>query len=121
MTQSHSLLLSHGLEDSLHLLPLLLGEVVGADPLLEELKAPLLLADPEQLLGAPLGGGESDHLSDEAPHKLVVFCHLSLGLARLNLEGVLGGLVTLFQTDTDFITGSHNNVSCRSESSNISL
>ena len=57
-----------------------------SDPLLEELEAPLLLSDPEQLLGAPLIGGESHNLSDEVPHKLVVFGHLSLGLGRLSLK-----------------------------------
>ena len=59
---------------------------MGSDPLLEELQAPLLLADPEQLLGAPLIGGESNHLSDQVPHKLVVLGQLSLGLARLGLK-----------------------------------
>jgi hypothetical protein len=39
-------LLPHGLEDVLHLLPLPLGEVVAAQPLLQELQAPLLLTDP---------------------------------------------------------------------------
>lgn len=43
-------LLPHGLDDGLHLLPLPLGEVVGPDPLLQELQAPLLLTDPQQLL-----------------------------------------------------------------------
>ena len=89
-------------------LPLLLGKVMRSDPLLEELEAPLLLSDPEQLLGAPLIGGESHNLSDEVPHKLVVFGHLSLGLGRLNLEGVFGGLVTLFQTNTDFVPRGHD-------------
>ena len=39
-------LLPHGLQHVLHLLPLLLGEVVRADPLLQELQATLLLTDP---------------------------------------------------------------------------
>ena len=40
-------LLSHGLEDALHLLPLPLGKVVGANTLLQELQATLFLSDPE--------------------------------------------------------------------------
>ena len=40
------MLLPHGLEDGLHLLPLPLGEVVGPNPLLQELQAPLLFTDP---------------------------------------------------------------------------
>ena len=89
-------------------LPLLLGEVMRSDPLLQELETPFLLSDPEQLLGAPLVGGESHHLSDEVPHKLVVFGHLSLGLRGLDLKGVLGGLVTLFQTNTNFVPRGHD-------------
>ena len=89
-------------------LPLLLGEVMRSDPLLQELETPFLLADPEQLLGAPLVGGKSHHLSDEVPHKLVVFGHLPLGLRGLDLKGVLGGLVTLFQTNTNFVPRGHD-------------
>ena len=40
-------LLSHGLENVLHLLTLLLGQVVGSDPFLQELQATLLLSNPK--------------------------------------------------------------------------
>ena len=88
--------------------PLLLGEIMRSDPLLKELETPLLLANPEQFLGAPLVRGESHHLSDEVPHKLVMLGHLPFGLGRLNLEGVLSGLVTLFQTNADFVSRGHD-------------
>ena len=39
-------LLPHGLENVLHLLTLLLGQVVGSDPFLQELQATLLLTNP---------------------------------------------------------------------------
>ena len=42
-------LLPHGLDDGLHLLPLPLGEVVRPDPLLQELQATLLLANPADI------------------------------------------------------------------------
>ena len=84
-TQSRILLLSHGLEDGLHLLPLLLGQVMRADPLFEELQASLLLSDSKQLLGASLVGGEPNHLSHQIPDKLVVLGQLALGLDRLSL------------------------------------
>lgn len=41
-------LLPHGLENCLHLLPLLLGQVVGSDSLLQELQTTLLLANPKK-------------------------------------------------------------------------
>ena len=72
-------LLSLGLEHGLHLLPLALGEVVGADALLQELEAPLLLADPEQLLGALLIRGKAYDLADEISHVFVVFGQFALG------------------------------------------
>ena len=58
-------MLPHGLEDVGHLLPLPLGPDVGADPLLEELEAPLVLGDTEQLEGATLVGGEAGNLADQ--------------------------------------------------------
>ena len=58
------LLLPHCLEDSCHLLPLPLGTDVGTDPLLKELQATLVLGDLQQLHGATLIGGESDHLAN---------------------------------------------------------
>ena len=63
---------------------------------------------PEQLLCPPLIGSEADNFSDEVPHKLVVFGHLPLGLRGLDLKGVLGGLVTLFQTNTNFVPRGHD-------------
>ena len=62
---------------------------------------------PEELLGAPLVGGEADHLPDQVPHKLVVLGELALAAGRLGLQRVLGGLVALLQTDTDLIAGGH--------------
>ena len=38
---------------------------------------------------------------------LVVLGQLSLGLAGLGLQGVLGGLVTFLQTNTDLVPRSH--------------
>ena len=38
---------------------------------------------------------------------LVVLGQLPLGLAGLGLQGVLGGLVTFLQTNTDLIARSH--------------
>ena len=59
-----SSLLSLGLEHSLHFLPLALGKVVGADALLQELEAPLLLANSEQLLGTLLVRGKPNNLCE---------------------------------------------------------
>merc|ERR1719495_182123 len=100
-------LLPHGLEDRLHLLPLLLGQVVGTDPLLQELQATLLLPDSEQLLGPPLVGGEAHHLPHQVPHELVVLGLPTLPTGRLHLESVLGGLVTLVHAGAHLIAGSH--------------
>ena len=47
-TKSSGGLLPHGLENGLHLLPLLLGQVVGSDSLLQELQTTLLLANPKK-------------------------------------------------------------------------
>ena len=47
-TKSSGGLLPHGLENCLHLLPLLLGQVVGSDSLLQELQTTLLLANPRK-------------------------------------------------------------------------
>ena len=44
-TKSSGGLLPHGLEDGLHLFPLLLGKVMGSDSLLEEFQASLLLTN----------------------------------------------------------------------------
>ena len=38
---------------------------------------------------------------------LVVLGQLSLGLTGLGLQGVLGGLVTFLQTNTDLVPRSH--------------
>ena len=57
--------LPHCLQDVGHLLPLPLGPDVGADPLLEELEAPLVLGDPEQLHRAALVGGEAGNFADK--------------------------------------------------------
>ena len=54
-----------GLEHGAHLLTLPLGADVVADPLLEELQAPLVLGDTEQLEGATLVGGEAGNLADQ--------------------------------------------------------
>ena len=62
---------------------------------------------PEQLLCSPLIGSEPNHLSDEVTHKLVVLGQLPLGLAGLSLQGVLGGLVTLLQTNTYLVPWCH--------------
>ena len=66
--------LPHGLEHSLHFFPLLLGQIVRSDSLLEEFQATLLLANPEQLLSSPLIGSKANHFSDEISHKLDVEC-----------------------------------------------
>jgi hypothetical protein len=62
---------------------------------------------PEQLLGPPLVGGESDDLPDQVPHELVVLGELALAAGGLGLQRVLGGLVTLLQTHADLISGRH--------------
>ena len=62
---------------------------------------------PKQLLGSPLIRGKSSHLPDKVPHKLVVLGQLSLGVGGLGLQGVLGGLVALFQANTDLVARSH--------------
>ena len=56
-----------------------------SNPFFEEFQAPLLLPNPEQFLGASLVGGESHHLSDQIPDKLVVLGQLTLGLDGLGL------------------------------------
>ena len=58
-------MLPHGLEDVGHLLPLPLGPDVGADPLLQELEAALVLGDTQQLHRAALVGGEAGDLADQ--------------------------------------------------------
>jgi len=62
---------------------------------------------PEQLLGPPLVGGESDDLPDQVSHELVVLGELALAAGGLRLQRVLGGLVTLLQTHADLISGRH--------------
>merc|ERR1740128_1065420 len=102
-----SVLLPHGLEHVLHLLPLLLGEVVRSDPLLQELQASLFLTDSEQLLCSPLVGGESNYLTDQVADEAVVLGGASLPLRGL-LPGVVhGGLVTLLHTNAHLIAGRH--------------
>ena len=44
-TKLGSRFLPHGLEDSLHFFSLLLGQVMRANPLLQEFEAPLFLTD----------------------------------------------------------------------------
>ena len=100
---------------------------MGPDALLQELQAPLLLANPEidnmlsyimrlnwllpeQLLGSPLIGGKPSNLTDEVSHKLIVLGQLTLGVGGLGLERVLGGLVALFQANTDLVTRSHREI-----------
>merc|ERR1719347_2209760 len=100
-------LLPHGLEHSLHLLSLPLGKVVGTNPLLQELQAPLLLANPEQLLCSPLVRSKARHLPDQVSHKLVVLGQPSLGFGWLGLQCIRGIFVTFLQTYTYFIPRSH--------------
>ncbi len=95
------------LEHGLHLLPLPLGPDVVADPLLEELQAPLVLGDLEQLHGAALVRGVAGHLADHVAHELVVVGVLALVLAGALLEGVGGRLVALVQAHADLVAGSH--------------
>jgi len=100
-------LLPHGLDDGLHLLPLPLGKVVRPDPLLQELQATLLLANPEQLLCPPLVGCEPDNFTDQVTHELVGLGQLTLVLGWPDLDGVLGRLVSLLHTDAHLIARSH--------------
>ena len=58
-------LFPHVLQDHGHLLTLPLGADVVADPLLEELEAPLVLGDPQQLHRAALVGGEAGNFADK--------------------------------------------------------
>merc|ERR1719154_450242 len=97
---SSSWLLSCGHQHTLHLLPLLLGDIMRTNPLLEELQTSLLLANPEQLLCSPLIGSKPRHLSDQVSDKLVGF----------GLQVVLGGLVTLVKTDTNLVPWSHSSL-----------
>ena len=62
---------------------------------------------PEKLLSSSLVRSEASHFSDEVSHKLVVLGQLSLGLAWLSLQGILGGLVTFLKTNTDLVPWSH--------------
>ena len=62
---------------------------------------------PEQFLGSSLIRSEPNDLSDKVTHELIVLCQLPLGLARLGLQGVLGGLVTLLQSNTNFVPWCH--------------
>ena len=107
-------LLPHGLQHRLHLLPLPLGEVVRADPLLQELQAPLLLAcgrmhayrillnkgkamlnltNSEELLGSPLIRSKAGNFADEVADKLVVLGQLALGIKEIS-SGFLFYLVS---------------------------
>merc|ERR1719495_1497833 len=86
-----------------------------------ESSEPLLLANSEELLGSPLIRSKAGNLTDEVADKLVVLGQLALSTAWLGLQGVGCGLVTLLQTNADFVPGSHSTLSCRSESSNKSL
>ena len=57
-------MLALGLEDGGHLFTLSLGAEVGADALLQELEAALVLRNLQQLHGATLVGGESGQMEE---------------------------------------------------------
>merc|ERR1712168_1667300 len=102
-----SLLFPHGLEDSGHLLTLPLGPDVGADSLLQELEATLVLGDLEQLHGPSLVGSEADDFTDEVTASLVVLGHATLGPGRGQGGLDLGGLLALLHANDHFVTGCH--------------
>merc|ERR1712168_82349 len=102
-----SLLFPHGLEDSGHLLTLPLGPDVGADSLLQELEATLVLGDLEQLHGPSLVGSEADNLTDEVAASLVMLGHASFGPGRGQRGLDLGGLLALLHANDHFVTGCH--------------
>merc|ERR1719468_1275180 len=125
------LLLPHGHQHVLHLLPLLLATLVLAKTFLQELQATLFLANFKQLLGSLLVGGEANHLSDQSSH---VHNVLAREFSRLLLvAGVGGDLVPLIHAHDHLILEAMGgvrsrtrhfqrfSVSCRSESSNISF
>merc|ERR550517_635010 len=91
-----SCLLPHRLQHCLHLLSLPLGEIMRTNSLLEELQAPFLLPNPQQLLGSSFIRSKASHLSNEVSHKFVVLSQLALLFARFGHQGVRGGLVALF-------------------------
>ena len=68
----------------------------------------LNLTNSEELLGSPLIRSKAGNLTDEVADKLVVLGQLPLGLAGLRLQCVLGGLVTLLQTNADFVSRRHD-------------
>merc|ERR1719328_736056 len=86
---------------------------------LQELQATFFLSDSEQFLCSPLIRSKSSNLSDEISDELVVLGQFTLALAGLHSQVVLGALVTLLKSNTNFVPWCHY-FSCRSESSNIS-
>ena len=95
------------LENRGHLFRLPLGPQVRSNLLLQELKAPLVLGDLQQLHGATLIGCESGDFTDEVPDEFVVGSVLALAGAWLGLEGVDGGLVAFVEAGTDLVPWSH--------------
>ena len=100
--------LPHGLENVGHLLTLPLGPGVLTDPLLQELKTPLVLGDPEQLHGAAFVGRESSDFADQITDHFVPVGQLALSVGGLLFEGVDGGLVTLVHAHANLVTRSHD-------------
>ena len=97
-----------GLQNSGHLLTLPFSPDVRADPLLQELEAPLVLGDTQQLHSALLIGSKSGDFPHQVADKLVVIRLLALGSRGLLLLFVRSGLVAFVETNADLVLGCHS-------------
>merc|ERR1719326_2404913 len=99
---------THGLQDIAHLLTLPLGSDVGSDPLLQELEAPLVFGNTQQLHSAFFIRREPCDLPNQVANKLVMVGLLAFAVCRLLFYFIESGLVSLVETGANLVFRSHS-------------